>query len=466
VRSALFNFRQNRETIVNTSPSHLFYQTRLRRPLLDRGEGVWLFDREGNRWLDGSSGAMVSNIGHSNRVVLDAMKAQLERATFGYRLHFENEPAEMLAARIATLMPADLDRVFFVSGGSEAVESCLKLARQYAIAIGEPQRWKIISRFPSYHGSTLGALAVTGMSMMSAPFAPMLREMPKIPSPTAYLDRDGLTDAERGLRYADMLRQEILRQGPETVLAFIFEPVGGASTGALVAPDSYYPAIHDICDEFGILLIADEVMSGAGRTGKYLACDHWGVTPDIVALSKGFGAGYAPLGAMVARRDIAEAVIDAGGFVHGHTYAGNPLACAAGLAVLDEIDRLDLLTAATTQGGKLKSRLEDLMARYPFIGDVRGKGLLLAFELVSDRRTMEPLAPSINAFNRLVDIAYDRGLIIYSRRTRGGRIGDHFMVCPPLIVTDAELDILMEKLDASLFAFAEEEGLAVSGAAA
>ncbi|MBK8457145.1 MAG: aspartate aminotransferase family protein [Phyllobacteriaceae bacterium] len=446
--------------------SHLFYQTRLRRPLLDRGEGVWLFDRSGKRWLDGSSGAMVSNIGHSNRAVLDAMKAQLEKATFGYRLHFENEPAERLAARIASLMPADLDRVFFVSGGSEAVESCLKLARQFAVAKGEAQRWKVISRFPSYHGSTLGALAVTGMSMMSAPFAPMLREMPKIPAPTAYLDRDNLTMDERGLRYADLLRQEILRQGPETVLAFIFEPVGGASTGALVAPDSYYGEIRRICDEFGILLIADEVMSGAGRTGKYLACDHWDLEPDIVALSKGFGAGYAPLGAMVARRDIAEAVIDAGGFIHGHTYAGNPLACAAGLAVLDEIDRLGLLDAAAAQGGKLKARLEGLMARFPFIGDVRGKGLLLAFELVADRDTMEPLPVSLNAHNRLVDIAYERGLIIYSRRTRGGRIGDHFMVCPPLIVTDDELDRLMDMLDASLRQFADEEGLALAEVAA
>lgn len=230
-----------------------------------------------------------------------------------------------------------------------------------------------------------------------------------------------------------MLREEILRQGPETVLAFIIEPVGGASTGALVAPDSYYPEIRAICDEFGILLICDEVMSGAGRTGRYLASEHWGLRPDLVALSKGFGAGYMPLGAMVADSSIAETVIDAGGFIHGHTYAGNPLACAAGLAVLEEIDRLDLITAAARQGNALKGRLETLMQRFPFIGDVRGKGLLLAFELVADRETMEPLPVALNAHLRLVDIAYDESLIIYSRRTRGGRIGDHFMVCPPLI---------------------------------
>ncbi len=445
--------------------SNLFYQTRLRRPLLDRAEGVYMWDVTGKRYLDGSSGAMVSNIGHSNPVVLEAMRRQMEKSTFGYRLHFENEPAEEFARRISDRMPDGLDRVFFVSGGSEAVESCLKLARQYAIAVGQASRWKVISRFPSYHGSSLGALSVTGMSLMSAPFSPMMREMPKIPAPTCYLDRDTLSDSERGLKYARYLRDEILRQGPETVLAFIMEPVGGASTGALVAPDSYYGEIRRICDEFGILLISDEVMSGAGRTGKYLATEHWNLRPDLIAFSKGFGAGYVPLGAMVADRRIADAVIDNGGFVHGFTYAGNPLACAAGLAVLGEIDRLGLIEAARDQGAKLKARLERLMQRYGFIGDVRGKGLLLAFELVADRDTMAPLPVDLNAHNRLVDIAYDRGLIIYSRRTRGGRIGDHFLVCPPLITTDEQIDEIMEILTESLDVFAKESGLDFGAAA-
>lgn len=265
------------------------------------------------------------------------MRDQMERSTFGYRLHFENEPAEALASAISAKMPTGLDRVFFVPGGSEAVESCIKLARQYALAIGQGQRWKVTSRFPSYHGSTLGALSLTGMSLMSAPFAPMMREMPKIAAPTCYLDRDTLTDEERGLKYARLLREEILRQGPETVLAHVMEPVGGASTGALVAPDSYYSEIHKICDEFGVLLISDEVMTGLGRTGEYLAIRHWNVRPDIVAFSKGFGAGYVPLGAMVADRTIVEKVLGSGGFIHGFTYAGNPLACAAGLAVMQEI---------------------------------------------------------------------------------------------------------------------------------
>jgi len=441
------------------TPTNLFYQSRSRRPVLDRAEGVYMWDVDGNRYLDGSSGAMVSNIGHSNPRVLAAMRAQMDKATFGYRLHFENEAAETLATRVAGLMPEGLDRVFFVSGGSEAVESALKLARQWAVATGQASRWKVISRYPSYHGSTLGALGVTGMALMTAPFSPMLREMPRIPAPTCYLDRDHLSMDERGLRYAEMLREEILRQGPETVLGFIMEPVGGASTGALVAPDPYYARIREICDEFGILLIYDEVMSGAGRTGTFLASEHWGIRPDIVVVSKGFAAGYAPLGAMVADRHLVEPVLDAGGFIHGYTYAGNPLACAAGLAVVQETLEQDLMGNAARTGALLKGELEGVMARYPFIGDVRGKGLLLAFELVSDQETMKPLPVEHDAYIKLVEHAYARGLIIYSRRTRGGREGDHFLVCPPMIATSEHVAEIMEKLTASLDALADDLGL-------
>ncbi|SLN14872.1 aminotransferase family protein [Roseisalinus antarcticus] len=446
------------------APSHLFYQSRNPRPFLDRGEGIYLFDETGKRYIDGSSGAMVSNIGHSNPRVLTAMKAQMDKATFGYRLHFRTEPAEALAARTAAMMPDGLDRVFFVSGGSEAVESAVKLARQYALTQGEPQRWKVISRFPSYHGCTLGALALTGYAPLADPFAPMLQEMPRIPAPTTYLDRDNLTEEQRGLKYAETLRDRILTEGPETVLAFIMEPVGGASTGALVAPDSYYGRIREICDTFGILLIYDEVMTGAGRTGRFLAAEHWGITPDIVALSKGFGAGYAPLGATVAGSRIVEPILDAGGFLHGFTYAGNPLACAAGLAVLDELETRGLIANAAAMGALLQARLTVLMERYPFIGDVRGKGLLLAFELVSDRETMAPLPKGLNAHSELVEIAYARGLILYSRRTRGGIEGDHFLVCPPLIVTSAQIDEIMEILTDSLDAFAARFGLETAAA--
>jgi adenosylmethionine-8-amino-7-oxononanoate aminotransferase len=232
------------------------------------------------------------------------------------------------------------------------------------------------------------------------------------------------------------------------------EPVGGASTGALVAPDSYYPRIREICDEFGILLIYDEVMTGAGRTGTYLAAENWNINPDIIALAKGLGAGYAPLGAMLAHARIVEPVLDSGGFQHGYTYAGNPLACAAGLAVLEEIFAQDLLANTTRVGAALKRELEELKDEFDFIGDVRGKGLLLAFELVADRDTMRPLPRAFDAYLRLVDLAYERGLIIYSRRTRGGLEGDHFLVCPPMITTEAQVGEIITPLKDSLTALA------------
>jgi len=439
--------------------SNLFYQSRARRPEIERAEGIYIWGKNGERYIDGSSGAMVSNIGHSNPNVLAAMKAQMDSATFAYRLHFENSAAENLASMIAERMPEGLNKVFFVSGGSEAVESCIKFARQWAVSVGQASRWKVISRFPSYHGSTLGALAITGYGPLTDAFAPLITEMPKIPAPTCYLDRDNLSDHERGLKYAEMLRDEIIAQGPDSVLAFAMEPVGGASTGALVAPDSYYSRIREICDEFGILLIMDEVMSGIGRTGKFMASEHWNVRPDLVAVSKGFAAGYVPLGAMIADEDMVNSVMNAGGFAHGHTYAGNPLACSAGLAVLNEIDRLDLMTNAGAMGDLLMAGLTDLMDRYSFIGDVRGKGLLTAFEMVSDRTTMEPLPKELNAYERFVETCYARNLITYSRRTRGGLVGDHFLICPPMIVDEPQIGEILNILDDSLAAFARDCGL-------
>lgn len=434
--------------------SHLFYLSTAARPVLDRAEGIYMWDRDGRRFIDGSSGAMVSNIGHSNPAVLAAMRAQMDKSTFGYRLHFETEPGERLAAKVAALSPAGLEKVFFVSGGSEAVESAVKLARQWAVVTGQARRWKVISRFPSYHGSTLGALSLTGYDPLTDPFLPMMVPMPKIPAPRAYLDGLDMDDPATGAHYAAMLEAQILAEGPDSVLAFIQEPVGGASTGALVPPAGYMQAIRTICDRYGVLLIHDEVMSGGGRVGTFLGGDLWGIVPDIVAISKGFGAGYVPLGAMVARGDIVEAVQAAGGFVHGHTYAGNPLACAAGLAVLEEIGRNDLMGNAARVGAVLKSRLKNLMQRYGFIGDVRGEGMLLAFELVADRATMTPLPPAMKAFDTLVELAYAEGLIVYSRRTRGGYAGDHVLVCPPMITTEAQVDEIMDKLIRALDQFA------------
>ncbi|WP_110034327.1 aspartate aminotransferase family protein [Hoeflea marina] len=432
--------------------------------MLAEARGVYMWDVDGKRYLDGSSGAMVSNIGHSNPRVLDAMRRQMEKSTFGYRLHFETEPAELLAARVASLSPEGMEKVFFVSGGSEAVESAIKLARQYAVTVGQGSRWKVISRTPSYHGSTLGALALTGYAPLADPFLPMMQAMPKVPAPRAYLDGLAMDDPATGAHYAAMLEAKIIEEGPDTVLAFIQEPIGGASTGALVPPAGYMQAVREICDRHGVLLIHDEVMSGGGRTGKFMGAEHWGVEPDIIAISKGFGAGYAPLGAMIAHDRLIDPVLDAGGFQHGHTYAGNPLACAAGLAVLEEIETGGLMQNAAHVGGLLKARLEALMQRFSFIGDVRGEGLLLAFELVSDRQTMQPLPKALNAYLELVELAYEEGLIIYSRRTRGGIEGDHFLVCPPMIITEGQVDEIIDMLTTALDKFAARAGLAMATA--
>ncbi len=436
--------------------SNLFYQGRGRKPVLEQARGVYMWDRDGKRYLDGSSGAMVCNIGHSDPNVLAAMRRQMDKATFGYRLHFETEASERLAAKLAGLCPPGLDRVFFVSGGSEAVESAMKLARQHALATGQGGRCKVISRTPSYHGCTLGALAVTGYATLTAPFEPMMRDMPKVPAPRAYLDDLNPNDPATGQYYADMLDAKIRSEGPDSVLAFILEPVGGASTGALVPPAGYMQRVREICDRHGVLLIMDEVMTGAGRTGRFFAAEHWVTRPDIIVMSKGLGAGYVPLGAMIADARLVEPILDAGGFAHGFTYAGNPLACAAGLAVIDEIEAQGLCRNATVMGEKLLARLAGLMQKHEIIGDVRGKGLLCAFEFMADRDSKAPLPRRLNAYQRFVDIAYGQGLIVYSRRTRDGIEGDHILVCPPLIVNDTHLDEIVDGLETSLVQYTDE----------
>jgi adenosylmethionine-8-amino-7-oxononanoate aminotransferase len=444
-------------------PSHLFYVTRLRRPLVDRAEGIYVWTEDGRRFIDGSSGPIAVNLGYGNKNVLDAMKRQMDRTTFAYRLHFENEPAEELARQLAARMPNGLDRIFFVSGGSEAVEACIKLARQWAVATGQRSRWKVVARMPSYHGGTFGALAVTGDGMLTDSFADQIKQMPTVPAPTAYRDRDNLSLEQRGIKYADMLEEKIQAEGPESVVAFIMEPIGGAATNALVAPDSYYARIREICDRYGILLIHDEVMSGVARTGRFLGGDHWNCRPDIVALSKGIGSGYAPLGAMAAPERLVRPVLDMGGFQHGHTYAGNPLACAAGLAVLGEVDRLGLAENAARMGEYLIEGLRGLQQRFPFIGDVRGKGLMTAIEFVKDPVTMERLPPSINIGQRVLDLAYERSLIVYFRRVTGGVQGDCVMVCPPLIVTQSQVDEIVSILGDAIAVAAREFNLPVAG---
>lgn len=439
--------------------TNLFWGGRRRKARMVRAEGIYLWDSDGNRFLDGSSGPMTCNIGHGNAAVLAAMQAQMQDATFGMRLHFETHPSEALATRLAGLAPGDLSQIFFTSGGSEAVESAMKLARAYAVARGEARRWKVISRMPSYHGCTLGALSVTGYAPMTEPFTPMMVEMPKVPAPRAYLDGLDAGDPATGHHYADILEACIQAEGSETVLAFLVEPIGGASTGALVPPEGYMARIREICDRHGVLLIHDEVIAGGGRTGRFFSGDHWGMTPDLITLSKGFGAGYMPLGAVIARAPIAEAVLEAGNYLHGFTYGGNPLASAAGLAVIEEIERQGMMENAVAMGATLRHRMEALKQRYEIVGDVRGMGLLQAFELMSDRDSMAPLPPELNAYDRLVEIAYENGLILYARRSRGGVEGDHFLIAPPMIVTDAQIDEIMDKLTRSLGTFIAEARL-------
>ncbi|MDP6688205.1 MAG: aspartate aminotransferase family protein [Alphaproteobacteria bacterium] len=435
-------------------PSSMFFWPTPERPVVERGDGIYLWDQDGKRYIDGCSGPQTANIGHGNARVREAMVAQAEKVSYAFRSHFLNEPAERLAHEIAEITPEGLDQVFFGSGGSEVVEACVKLARQYAIATNQATRYKVISRLPSYHGTTLGALSLTGDPAGFSMFAPMMVNHPKIPAPFCRYRPAGQSEDEAALAYANALEAEIVNQGPETILAFIMEPIGGAATGALTAPDIYYSRVREICDQYGVLLIFDEVMSGAGRSGKYLAAEHWGVTPDLVALAKGLASGYIPLGACVTSRKIVGAVEDAGGFMHGHTYSASPIACAVGRAVLAEHLDNDLIGNAARMGALLKSRLEGLLDEFEFIGEIRGRGLLLGFDVIADRETGRPLPPELDAHMRLAQEAYDRGLIIYSRRTMGGAKGDNFLVSPPLIVTEGQIDEIMDLLLQALRAFA------------
>lgn len=435
----------------------MFFWPTPERPTAVRSEGIYIWDDSGKRYIDASSGPQTTNIGHGNARVVAAMAEQAQRLTYAFRSHFLNEPAEELARDIAAATPEGYDMAFFNSGGSEAVETSIKLARQYALAIGEAQRYKIISRIPSYHGTTLGALSLTGDPAGFAMFAPMMVNQPKIPAPFCRYRRPGQSADEAALEYAQALEEEILRQGPQTVLAYIQEPVGGAATGALVAPDIYYTRVREICDRYGLLLIHDEVMCGSGRCGRFLASEYWpDAMPDLVVLAKGLASGYAPLGACVAPRRIVQAVEDSGGFVHGHTYSANPIACAVGRAVLAETIERDLIGNADRMGRLLKGRMEELLDEFPFIGEVRGKGLLLGFDVMADRETGRPLPPELNAYLKLGQAAYERGLIIYSRRVMNGIRGDHFLVSPALTVTEAEIDEIMDLLRASLRDFAPE----------
>lgn len=429
--------------------SPLFYQAGPALPNVSHGQGVYLWDENGRQYLDGCAGAIVCSLGHGRTDIRDAMTAQLDRVAFTYRTQFENPPAVALATKLVELSDGALEKVFFVSSGSEAVESALKLARQYFVARGESQRQRFVSLRPSYHGSTLGALGLTGYQPLEAPFDDITPASIKVPGPDFYR-RSEPDLAEHVRQVLDETRARIEAVGGDRIIAVAVEPVGGASTGARMVNKQYLEGLRSLCDEIGCLLIFDEVLTGVARTGAWFAYQHWGVVPDILTTAKGLGAGYYPVGAMLAREHIVEAVMASGGFQHGHTYAGNPLACATGLAVLEAIERESLLDNVAARGEQLQAGLKQLQARYPWIGDVRGLGLLWGVELVADAERKTPFPASANLFSRVTALAKEEGLLIYPRRTLNGLEGDHFLISPPLTIAADEVDVLLERLGRAL----------------
>jgi adenosylmethionine-8-amino-7-oxononanoate aminotransferase len=431
--------------------SHVFGRsTAGRLPTAARGDGCYIIDTDGKRYFDGSGGAAVSCLGHSDPDVTSAIKTQLDKIAFAHTGFFTSEPAEELADRLIENAPDGIERVYFVSGGSEAVEAAIKLARQYFLETGDDKRHRVIARRQSYHGNTLGALAAGGNEWRRRQFAPLLVETTHISPCYEYRDRgDGETAFDYGQRVANELQTEIERLGPETVLAFIAEPVVGATAGAVPPVEGYYKRIREICDHHGILLILDEVMCGMGRTGTLFASEQEGISPDIVTVAKGLGAGYQPIGAMLCTAKIYDAIAAGSGFFqHGHTYMGHPVATAASRAVLNAILERGLLERVNEQGYKLRSELERAFGQHPNIGDIRGRGLFLGLEFVEDRDGKRPFDPKRGIAKALKKNAFEAGLICYPMSgTIDGARGDHMLLAPPFIIEDAQIDEVVGKLD-------------------
>ena len=437
-----------------TSRSHVFPRHSLQHlPTAVRGEGCYIYDAEGKAYLDGSCGAAVSCLGHSDRAVREAISAQTNAVSFAHTGFFTSAPAERLADLLVANAPEGMDRVYFVSGGSEAVEAAIKLARQYAIETGQASRHRLIARRQSYHGNTLGALAAGGNQWRREPFAPLLSETSHIAPCYAYRDqRAGEDAAAYGLRVADELEAEIQRLGPQSVMAFIAEPVVGATLGAVPPVAGYFKRIREICNAHGVLLILDEVMCGMGRTGTLFACEQDGVVPDIVCIAKGLGAGYQPIGAMMCTGAIYEAIQTGSGFFqHGHTYVGHPTACAASVAVVERLVDDGLVERSRQQGERLQEVLTKTFGQHPNVGDIRGRGLFRGLELVRDRDSKAPFDPSLRVHARVKTAAFDAGLICYPMGgTIDGRHGDHILLAPPFIISDAQIDELAGKMDTAL----------------
>ncbi|TAK81641.1 MAG: aspartate aminotransferase family protein [Betaproteobacteria bacterium] len=426
---------------------------RHRYPCAVRGEGAYLYDAGGKRYLDASGGAAVSCLGHSDRAVIEAIQRQMDRLPFAHTSFFTNEPMEALADALVEHAPKSLDKVFFVSGGSEATEAALKLARQYFVEKGEPQRAHLIARRQSYHGNTLGALAVGGNAWRRRQFEPLLIGATHVSPCYAYRGKQvGESDAAYADRLASELQQTIENLGGENVIAFVAETVAGATLGAVPAVPGYFKRVREICDRHGILLILDEVMCGMGRCGTLWAFEQEGVVPDMVTIAKGLGAGYQPIGAVLAGRNVSEAVIGgSGSFQHSHTYMGHAAACAGALAVQKRLHEDGLLRRVTPLGTELEQRLRQAFADHPHVGDIRGRGLFWGLELVAERATKGPFDPRLRVHARVKRAAMNEGLMCYPMGgTLDGVRGDHVLLAPPFIVEPAQLDELVEKLGRAL----------------
>jgi hypothetical protein len=422
-------------------------------PKAVRGEGIRLVDSEGRRYLDASGGAAVSCLGHSHPAVIEAIQRQAALLPFAYSHFFTSEPAEQLASVLVEAAPQGMDKVFFVCGGSEAMEAALKLARQYFLEKGEPRRQHFVARRQSYHGNTLGALAISGNLARREPYAPLLMEVRHIAPCYPYRDkRPGESEEDYGRRIADELETAIQDLGAETVAAFVAEPVVGATLGAQPAVPGYFRRIREICDRYGVLLILDEVMCGMGRCGTLYACEAEEVVPDILTMAKGLGAGYQPIGAVMAHRRIVEAVAaGSGALMHGHTYFSHTIACAAALAVQRTIRAENLLENVRRQGRRLKRGLEERLGNHRHVGDVRGRGLFLGIEMVADRASKRPFDPALKLHARLRDAGVAEGIICYPiGGTVDGRRGDHIVLAPPYTVSDAEVDEIVERMGCTI----------------
>jgi len=435
--------------------NHVFHRApRIDLPRAVRGDGLYIIDDAGNRYIDACGGAAVSCLGHSQRDVQAAIHAQVDKLAFVHSGFFTTEVMEQLADRLTTQAPQGLERVYFVSGGSEAMEAALKLTRQYFLEIGQPNRTRIIARHQSYHGNTLGALAVGGNALRRDPFQPLLIDaVSHIEACYPYRhQRDGESLEAYGRRAANALEDEILRLGPKTVAAFVAEPVVGATAGAVVAPPGYFQRVREICDQYGVLLILDEVMCGMGRTGTLFACEQEAITPDLLTIAKGLGAGYQAIGAVLVSGEIYAAVHDGSGFFqHGHTYMGHATACAAGLAVLEVIERDDLLGNVRRQGDVLREHLKAAFDDHPYVGDIRGRGLFQAIELVQDRALKTPFQPDQKIHARIKAEAMARYLMCYPMGgTADGQRGDHVLLAPPYIVTRDQIDEIVARLKAAV----------------